>query len=567
MHDDVIDHDTVRRGIPNVAGEFRLRGHRSGADAAGAALLGEAAAILAGDLLLHEAFRMVALADIETTTRGRLFDLLDDAVFVSAAGELADVENSVAGDVAEPGAILDATFNKTAVYSFSAPLEAGAVLAGAPRRGALVLHGAGGRLGLAYQLVDDLIGAFGSNAQAGREAGGDLREVEADPARRARPRDARVAACQRRPRRSPTPGRSRCARRSSRSRRAERACACGTSSTRPSTRCARHRTTAISPPPRATSARRSADGIEGRDPVTRTRAAEREPTGLALYDRTAQDAAATVIAAYSTSFGLACRLLGPASRPHVRNVYALVRIADEIVDGPAARRRTRRPRRPGACSTTSRPRRSPAIDRGFSANLVVHAFARTARECGIDGGPRRARSSRPCAPTSRRTRHDDASHDAYVYGSAEVVGLMCLQVFVNAGAPHPIAPRAQLVDGARRLGARSRTSTSSATSSTMRPRSAATTSASTSDATTRDGVLDRIDADLAAAAARSSAACRRDCRRAVTRGPRPLRRALGAPARRSGAAASGCASPMPSRRASPRARGSASRHATREARA
>ena len=61
-----------------------------------------------------------------------------------------------------------------------------------------------------------------------------------------------------------------------------------------------------------------------------------EPTGLALYDRTAQDAAAAVIAAYSTSFGLATRLLGPRPRPHVRNIYALVRIADEIVDGPAA---------------------------------------------------------------------------------------------------------------------------------------------------------------------------------------------------------------------------------------
>ncbi len=72
VHDDVIDHDTVRRGIPNVAGEFRMRGRRSGADAAGAALLGDAAAILAGDLLLHEAIRLVALADVDTPTRERL---------------------------------------------------------------------------------------------------------------------------------------------------------------------------------------------------------------------------------------------------------------------------------------------------------------------------------------------------------------------------------------------------------------------------------------------------------------------------------------------------------------
>jgi phytoene synthase len=54
-----------------------------------------------------------------------------------------------------------------------------------------------------------------------------------------------------------------------------------------------------------------------------------------LYTRTAEDAARAVIASYSTSFGLAVRLLGARSRHHIRNIYALVRIADEIVDGLA----------------------------------------------------------------------------------------------------------------------------------------------------------------------------------------------------------------------------------------
>ncbi len=102
-------------------------------------------------------------------------------MFVSAAGELADVENSVAAELAEPDDILEAAFNKTAVYSFSAPLSAGAVLAGAPVAALEALERAGGRLGLAFQLVDDLIGAFGSSAQAGRDAGGDLRESKRTP--------------------------------------------------------------------------------------------------------------------------------------------------------------------------------------------------------------------------------------------------------------------------------------------------------------------------------------------------------------------------------------------------
>lgn len=181
VHDDVIDHDTVRRGIPNIGGEFRVRARERGADAAGAAVLGDAAAILAGDLLLHEASRLIALADVSPRIRAGLFELLDDAIYVSAAGELADVENAVMPEYAEAEAIFDATFNKTAVYSFSAPLCAGALLAGAPPEAIAALETEGGRLGLAFQLVDDLIGAFGSAAQAGRDEGGDLRETKSTP--------------------------------------------------------------------------------------------------------------------------------------------------------------------------------------------------------------------------------------------------------------------------------------------------------------------------------------------------------------------------------------------------
>lgn len=182
VHDDVIDHDTHRRGVPNVSGEFRRRARERGADAAGATLLGDAAAILAGDVLLHEATRMVALADASRETRRELLDLVDEAVLVSAAGELADVEHSVVAEtVLDADAILLTAGNKTAVYSFSAPLEAGAVLAGAPSASRSALRRFGQRLGLAYQLVDDLIGAFGTAETAGREPGGDLREAKQTP--------------------------------------------------------------------------------------------------------------------------------------------------------------------------------------------------------------------------------------------------------------------------------------------------------------------------------------------------------------------------------------------------
>jgi 1-hydroxy-2-isopentenylcarotenoid 3,4-desaturase len=170
----------------------------------------------------------------------------------------------------------------------------------------------------------------------------------------------------------------------------------------------------------------------------------------ARYDDAAQQAAATVIRRYSTSFGLACRLLGPEVRPHVYAVYALVRIADEIVDGASAGS--------GVPAQGAREllddleaETYAAIERGFSSNLVVHAFARTARRAGI--GPELIR---PFFASMRadlsEDRHSADSLDEYVYGSAEVVGLMCLQVFLMDRAV-PEERRAALVAGARRLGA------------------------------------------------------------------------------------------------------------------
>jgi phytoene synthase len=238
-----------------------------------------------------------------------------------------------------------------------------------------------------------------------------------------------------------------------------------------------------------------------------------EPTGLALYDKTAQDAAAAVIAAYSTSFGLATRLLGPRPRPHVRNIYALVRIADEIVDGPAAAAGLD-PAAERAVLDELEAESHAAIDRGFSSNLIVHAFARTSRECGIGEaliGPFFA-SMRTDLLTAR---HDAASHDDYVYGSAEVVGLMCLQVFVNAGAPHPVDPDPALVDGARRLGAAFQDVNFLRDQHHDEDALGRDYLGLGSGLSSRVDVLDRIDADLAAAAAvipRLPA----DSRRAVT---------------------------------------------------
>ena len=237
------------------------------------------------------------------------------------------------------------------------------------------------------------------------------------------------------------------------------------------------------------------------------------PPGLARYWGTADHPAAAVINRYSTSFALACRLLGPRPRPHVRNIYALVRVADEIVDGPAHDAGLSPAQERAALDALETEVRD-AIASGFSANLVVHAFARTARECGIGDdliAPFFA-SMRTDLDTSA---HDDASHDAYVYGSAEVVGLMCLQVFLNAGMSAPARPAADLVDGARRLGAAFQDVNFLRDLDDDAARLGRDYLDGAAGDERRIAVLDRIDADLAAAAA-TVPLLPPDCRRAVT---------------------------------------------------
>lgn len=166
------------------------------------------------------------------------------------------------------------------------------------------------------------------------------------------------------------------------------------------------------------------------------------------YDDVADASAALVIEAYSTSFALASRLLAEPVRRHVRNVYALVRVADEIVDAP-------RPETDAAQQATAldalREETLAAMASGHSSNLVVHAFARTSRSCGID-----AELVLPFFASMRmdldRHEHDAASFAAYVHGSSEVVGLMCLRAFVSV-EPQPLARYDALAPGAQRLGA------------------------------------------------------------------------------------------------------------------
>ena len=169
-----------------------------------------------------------------------------------------------------------------------------------------------------------------------------------------------------------------------------------------------------------------------------------------LYDSVSEGSAAAVIRAFSSSFGLASRLLAEPVRTEVRNVYALVRVADEIVDnldpGLGGEPRAR-------MLAWLHDDVRHALRHGYSGNLVVHAFARTAVRCGI-GEELIDPFFASMGMDLETTVHTRESFDRYVYGSAEVVALMCLRAFLAGdGTADRSGDYDRLSPGARRLGA------------------------------------------------------------------------------------------------------------------
>lgn len=159
-----------------------------------------------------------------------------------------------------------------------------------------------------------------------------------------------------------------------------------------------------------------------------------------LYDTLAYSTSRKLTLAYSTSFGISSRLFSRGIRPHIYAIYGLVRIADEIVDtyvGPDQK----------ILLDELEAETYAAMSRGYSANLIVHSFALTARRFAI--------SKDLIGPFFDSMRLDLTPHtynkklyETYIYGSAEVIGLMCLRVF--CGGNDEIYE--ELSDGAKALG-------------------------------------------------------------------------------------------------------------------
>jgi phytoene synthase len=142
------------------------------------------------------------------------------------------------------------------------------------------------------------------------------------------------------------------------------------------------------------------------------------------YTKLSYDFSRQLTKHYSTSFSLASRLFSSSIRPHIYNIYGLVRIADEIVDtytGPDQASRLQAL----ALETAA------AMQTGYSPNPFVHAFVSTARRYGIDArliDPFFTSMALDIQPSTYRAAND---YNRYIYGSAAVIGCMCLKVFSN----------------------------------------------------------------------------------------------------------------------------------------
>ena len=142
---------------------------------------------------------------------------------------------------------------------------------------------------------------------------------------------------------------------------------------------------------------------------------------IKLFHDVSQQCSKAVTEKYSTSFSSAIRLLHPDLRTPIYNIYGFVRFADEIVD-------TFHQYRKEELLTEFRKDTYAAIERGISLNPILHSFQITVREYNISHDLIDAFFNSMEMDLSK-TAYNSHGYKEYIYGSAEVVGLMCLYVF------------------------------------------------------------------------------------------------------------------------------------------
>ncbi|AWI25819.1 phytoene/squalene synthase family protein [Flavobacterium pallidum] len=143
-----------------------------------------------------------------------------------------------------------------------------------------------------------------------------------------------------------------------------------------------------------------------------------------IFDTISFQCSRDVTKAYSTSFSAAVRMLAPSIRQDIYNIYGFVRFADEIVDSFHDYDKN-------VLFDAFEMDLKKAISHKISLNPVLNAFQHTVHKYQIPMALIDAFMKSMRLDLTKTVYETQADYEQYIYGSADVVGLMCLKVFVN----------------------------------------------------------------------------------------------------------------------------------------
>ncbi|MFW5689461.1 MAG: polyprenyl synthetase family protein [Spirochaetota bacterium] len=172
IHDDIMDEDPIRRGVPAVYEQYRRhacdRGFRN------PARFGESMGICGGDVAVLLAVSAIGGCELYGETRIRLITLLSREIAKVGVAQMADVANGHSPKAASEEEILAVYRYKTGRYTFSLPLMMGAIIAGADGDVIQALSTWGELEGMIFQIRDDHLGIMGDTDEIGKPTGSDI---------------------------------------------------------------------------------------------------------------------------------------------------------------------------------------------------------------------------------------------------------------------------------------------------------------------------------------------------------------------------------------------------------
>ena len=142
-----------------------------------------------------------------------------------------------------------------------------------------------------------------------------------------------------------------------------------------------------------------------------------------LFDNVSEVCSKVVTESYSTSFSLATKMLSPSIRQDIYNIYGFVRFADEIVDSFHDYNKEE-------LLNNFEKELTYALTNKISLNPILNSFQKTVNKYNIDTNLINAFLKSMRWDLDKNIYLNKSEFNEYIYGSADVVGLMCLKVFV-----------------------------------------------------------------------------------------------------------------------------------------